>query len=93
MAPNQEVIHVLDGDDDDLTLDIAHFPEISPAVKKQPTKSVSMEENKIVRAPQYQYTRERYERAPEYHPESHKRVQCKRVQYSPCVTGLPGIGP
>ena len=60
MAPNQEVIHVLDGDDDDLTLDIAHFPEISPAVKKQPTKSVSMEENKIVRAPQYQYTRERY---------------------------------
>ena len=41
-----------DHDDDLLTLLIAHFPEISPVVTKQPAKkSGSMEETKIARAP------------------------------------------
>ena len=49
-------------DDDVLTLSTGHFPKISPVVTKQATKRVSTEEktNKIIRAPQYQYTKGRY---------------------------------
>ena len=48
-----------DDDDDDLTL--VHFPEnlARAVVTRQATINVSMAENKIIRAPRYQYARER----------------------------------
>ena len=54
------------------TLLIAHFLETycSPWSQHRLHKSVSMEENKTIRAPQYLYARERYHRAAVYPPAS-----------------------
>ena len=45
---------------DVFTLLVTNLAEIYPVVTKQATESASLEENKIIRAPQYQYVRERY---------------------------------
>ena len=50
----------IDDDDDEDVLTLAHFPEIYPAVTIRLQKSVFMEGNRILRAPQYQYAREWY---------------------------------
>ena len=44
------------------------FPRNLARGHKQATKSVSVEEKKTIRAPQYQHARERYKRAVVYHP-------------------------
>ena len=46
---------------------------------------VSMEENKIIRAPQYLYARERYERAMAYHTVSLATKLFQEYQWSICV--------
>ena len=52
-------------DDDGVTLWVAHFPEIQPVLAKQTTKKAPRWKkiNKITRAPQYKYARERHQRA------------------------------
>ena len=48
-----------DYDDDDVLTLLGHVRQILPVAIKQATKSVSMEENKIIRVRQDQYARER----------------------------------